>query len=120
MAAGNHKVAAGNHKRREGAGREQSTAAREQPPLARDILHKTILANQAAFEQKLAEIMLTKQGALQVLELLAKLNREIGSRADEAPAVRIVIGGNIPLDGMRAVTPPALPAAPDPDAIPDP
>jgi hypothetical protein len=33
--------------------------------------------------------------------LLAKLNREIGARADEAPAVRIVIGGNIPLDGMR-------------------
>jgi hypothetical protein len=86
-------VAAGQPQRREGAGREQSTAAREQPPLARDILHKTILANQAAFEQKLAEIMLTKQGALQVLELLAKLNREIGSRADEAPAVRIVIGG---------------------------
>jgi hypothetical protein len=28
---------------------------------------------------------------MQVLELLAKLNREIGSRADEAPAVRIVI-----------------------------
>jgi hypothetical protein len=40
--------------------------------------------------------MRTKKGALQVLELLAKLNREIGSRADKAPAVRIVIGGNIP------------------------
>jgi hypothetical protein len=64
--------------------------------------------------------MLTKKGALQVLELLAKLNREIGSRADEAPAVRIVIGGNIPLEGMRAVTPPALPAPTDLDAIPDP
>ena len=114
------RVAAGQPERREGAGREQSAAAREQPPLARVILHKTILANQAPFEQKLAEIMLTKQGALQVLELLAKLNREIGSRADEAPAVRIVIGGNIPLDGMRAGTPPALPVAPDPDAIPDP
>ena len=87
-------------------------------PLARDILHKTILANQAAFEQKLSEVMLTKKGALQILELLAKLNREIGSRADEAPAVRIVIGGNIPLDGMRAVTPPPLSAATDP--IPDP
>ena len=87
-------------------------------PLARDILHKTILANQAAFEQKLSEVMLTKKGALQILELLAKLNREIGSRADECPAVRIVIGGNIPLDGMRAVTPPRLPAATDP--IPDP
>jgi TIR domain len=49
----------------------------------------------------------------------AKLNREIGSRADEAPAVRIVIGGNIPLDGMMAVTPPALPPT-DPDAIVDP
>jgi hypothetical protein len=48
--------------------------------------------------------MRTKKGVLQVLELLAKLNREIGSRADEAPAVRIVIGGNIPLEGMRAVT----------------
>ena len=89
-------------------------------PLARDILHKTILANRAAFEEKLGEVMLTKKGALQVLELLAKLNREIGSRADEAPAVRIVIGGNIPLDGMRAGTPPALPAPTDPDAIPDP
>ena len=53
------------------------------------------------------------------LELLAKLNREIGSRADEAPGVRIVIGGNIPLEGMRAVTPTALPPT-DPDAIPDP
>jgi hypothetical protein len=38
--------------------------------------------------------MLTKKGALQVLELLAKLNREMGSRADEGPAVSIVIGGN--------------------------
>jgi hypothetical protein len=88
-------------------------------PLARDILHKTVLANQAPFEQKLGEVMLTKKGALQVLELLAKLNREIGSRADEGPAVRIVIGGNIPLDGMKADTPPAL-LARDPDAIPDP
>jgi hypothetical protein len=68
---------------------------------------------QAAFEQTLTEVMLTKKGALQVLELLAKLNREIGSRADEGPAVRIVIGGNIPLDGMRAVTPSALPARTD-------
>jgi len=42
----------------------------------------------------------THSGTLQVLKLLAKLNREIGARADEAPAVRIVIGGNIPLDGM--------------------
>jgi hypothetical protein len=49
-------------------------------PLARDILHKTILANQAAFEQALTEVMRTKRGALQVLELLAKLNREIGAR----------------------------------------
>ena len=89
-------------------------------PLARDILHKTILANRAAFEEKLGEVMLTKKGALQVLELLAKLNREIGSRADGAPAVRIVIGGNIPLDGMRAGTPSALPAPTGPDAIPDP
>ena len=64
--------------------------------------------------------MRTKKGALQVLELLAKLNREIGSRADEAPAVRIVIGGNIPLEGMRVGAPPALPAPTDPDAIPDP
>jgi hypothetical protein len=93
--------------------------ARHTWPLARDILHKTILANQAAFEQKLGEVMLTKKGALQVLELLAKLGREIGSRADEAPAVRIVIGGNIPLDGMRAVTPPALPVLTNPD-LPDP
>jgi hypothetical protein len=53
--------------------------------------------------------MLTKKGALQVLALLAKLNREIGTRSDETPAVRIVIGGNIPLDGMRVSTPPALP-----------
>jgi hypothetical protein len=83
-------------------------------PLARDILHKTVLANQAAFEQKLG--VLTKKGALQVLELLAKLNREIGSRVDEGPAVRIVIGGNIPLEGMRAGTPPALPMSTDPDA----
>jgi hypothetical protein len=74
----------------------------------------------AAFEQQLGEIMLTKRGALQVLELLAKLNREIGSRADEAPAVRIVIGGNIPLEGMRAVTPPALLAPTDSDALVDP
>jgi hypothetical protein len=88
-------------------------------PIARDSLHKTILANQAAFEQKLSELMLTKKGALQVLELLAKLNREIGSRSDEAPAVRIVIGGNIPLEGMRAVTPPALPVLADPDALPE-
>jgi hypothetical protein len=64
--------------------------------------------------------MLTKKGALQVLELLARLNREMGSRADEAPAVRIVIGGNIPLEGMRAVTPPALPAPIEPAAIADP
>jgi hypothetical protein len=35
---------------------------------------------------------------------------------DEAPAVKIVIGGNVPLDGMRAGTPPALPAPTDPDA----
>jgi hypothetical protein len=83
--------------------------ARHTWPRARDILHKLVIANQAEFEQKLGELMLTKNGALQVLELLAKLNREIGSRADEAPAVRIVIGGNIPLEGMRAVTPPALP-----------
>jgi hypothetical protein len=89
-------------------------------PLARDILHKTILANQAAFEQTLTGVMLTKKGALQVLELLAKLNREIGSRSHEAPAVRMVIGGNIPLKGMRAVTPPALPAPTDPDAIAEP
>jgi hypothetical protein len=89
-------------------------------PLAREILHKTILANQPAFEQKLGELMLTKKGALQVLELLAKLNREIGSRVDDAPAVRIVIGGNIPLDGMRAATPPALLARTDPDANPRP
>jgi hypothetical protein len=54
-----------------------------------------------------------------VLELLAKLNREIGSRSDEAPAVRIVIGGNIPLDGKRVGPPPALPALTDPD-LPDP
>jgi hypothetical protein len=73
-----------------------------------------VLANQAAFEQKLG--VLTKKGALQVLELLAKLNREIGSRVDEGPAVRIVIGGNIPLEGMRAGTPPALPMSTDPDA----
>jgi hypothetical protein len=33
-------------------------------PLAREILHKTIFANQAAFEQTLREIMLTKKGAL--------------------------------------------------------
>jgi hypothetical protein len=63
--------------------------------------------------------MLTKKGALQVLELLAKLNREIASRTDEAPAVRIVIGGNIPLDGMKASSSPALPPT-DPDAIADP
>jgi hypothetical protein len=63
--------------------------------------------------------MLTKKGALQVLELLAKLSREIGARAHEAPAVRIVIGGNLPLEGMRAVTPPALPVPTDPDALPD-
>jgi hypothetical protein len=45
-------------------------------------------------------------------------NREIAARADEgAPAVRIAIGGNIPLDGMRAGTPPALPMSADPDAI---
>jgi hypothetical protein len=49
-------------------------------PIARDSLHKTILANQAAFEQKLSELMLTKKGALQVLKLLAKLNREISPR----------------------------------------
>jgi hypothetical protein len=79
-------------------------------PLAREILHRAIRTNQAAFEQTLGEVMLTKKGALQVLELLAKPNREIASRADEAPAVRIVIGGNIPLDGMRAGPPPALPA----------
>jgi hypothetical protein len=72
------------------------------------------------FEQKLGEVVLTKKGALQVLELLAKLNRQIGARADEAPAVRIVIGGNIHLEGMRAGTPPALPAPRDPDAIVDP
>jgi hypothetical protein len=68
-----------------------------------------VVTNQGEFEQKLVEVMRTKKGALQVLELLAKLNREIGSRADEGPVVRIVIGGNIPLDGMKAVTPPALP-----------
>jgi hypothetical protein len=39
--------------------------------------------------------MLTRM-ALQVLELLAKQNREVGARADGAPAVSIVIGGNIP------------------------
>jgi hypothetical protein len=89
-------------------------------PLAREILHRAIRSNQAAFEQTLTEVMLTKKGALQVLELLAKLNREIGARSDEAPAVRIVIGGNIPLDGMEAVTPQALPAPTDPDAIVDP
>jgi hypothetical protein len=87
-------------------------------PLAREILHRAIRTNQAAFEQTLTEVMLTKKGALQVLELLAKRNREIGARSDEAPAVRIVIGGNIPLEGMRAGTPPALPA-PNQDAIPD-
>jgi hypothetical protein len=87
-------------------------------PLAREILHRAIRTNQAAFEQTLVEVMRTKKGVLQVLELLAKLNREIGSRADEAPAVRIVIGGNIPLEGMRAVTPPALPVPTDPDALP--
>jgi hypothetical protein len=43
-----------------------------------------VAAGQAAFEQPLSELMLTKKGALQVLELLAKLNREIGSRSDEA------------------------------------
>jgi hypothetical protein len=37
------------------------------------------------------------------------------ARADEAPAVRIVIGGNIPLEGMRAATPAALPAPTDLD-----
>jgi hypothetical protein len=42
--------------------------------LARDILHKTILANPGRVRQKLGEVMLTKKGALQVLELLAKLN----------------------------------------------
>jgi hypothetical protein len=57
-------------------------------PLAREILHRAIRTNQPAFEQTLSEVMLTRKGALQVLELLAKLNREIGSRADEAPAVR--------------------------------
>jgi hypothetical protein len=88
-------------------------------PLAREILHRAIRTNQAAFEQTLGEVMRTKKGALQVLELLAKLNREIGSRADQAPAVRIVIGGNIPLEGMRADTPPALPAATDQDAVAD-
>jgi hypothetical protein len=88
-------------------------------PLAREILHRAIRTNQATFEQTLGEPMLTKKGALQVLELLAKLNREIGSRY-EAPAVRIVIGGNIPLEGMRAGTPPALPEATDPDANPRP
>jgi hypothetical protein len=91
--------------------------ARHTWPRARDILHKLVLTNQSEFEQTLTEVMLTKKGALQVLELLAKLNREIGSRADEAPGVRIVIGGNIPLDGMAAGSPPALPARTDPDAI---
>jgi hypothetical protein len=90
--------------------------ARHTWPLARDILHKTILANQAEVEQKLTEVILTKKGALQLLELLAKLNREIGPRSDEAPGVRIVIGGNIPLEGMRAATPPALSVPTDPDA----
>jgi hypothetical protein len=88
-------------------------------PLAREILHRAIRTNQAAFERTLSEVMLTKKGALQVLELLAKLSREIGARAHEAPAVRIVIGGNLPLEGMRAVTPPALPVPTDPDALPD-
>jgi hypothetical protein len=41
--------------------------------------------------------------------------REIGSRTDEAPAVRILIGGNIPLEGMRAGPPPALPVPTDSD-----
>ena len=35
-----------------------------------------------------------------VLALLAKLNPEIGARSDQAPAVRIVIGGHVPLDGI--------------------
>jgi hypothetical protein len=39
-------------------------------PLAREILYNTILVNRAAFEQTLTEVMLTKKGALQVLELL--------------------------------------------------
>jgi hypothetical protein len=46
-------------------------------------------------------------------------HRLIGSRSDEVPAVRIVIGGNIPLEGMTAVTPPALPVSTDPNATPD-
>jgi hypothetical protein len=89
-------------------------------PLAREILHRAIRTNQAALEQALSEVTRTKKGALQVVELLAKLNREIGSRSDAAPAVRIVIGGNIPLEGMRAVTPPALLAPTDSDALVDP
>jgi hypothetical protein len=32
--------------------------------------------------------------------------------------VRIVIGGNIPLEGMRAVARPALPGPTDPDTPP--
>jgi hypothetical protein len=61
-------------------------------PPAREILHREIRTNRAAFP--LTQVMRMKKGALQVLELLAKLNREIGSRADEVPGVRIVIGGN--------------------------
>jgi hypothetical protein len=38
------------------------------------------MTNQAEFDEKLGEVMLTKKGALQVLELLAKLNRQIGAR----------------------------------------
>jgi hypothetical protein len=85
----------------------------KQWPLAREILHRAIRTNQAAFEQTLSEVMRTKKGALQALELLAKLNGEIGTRSDQVPAVSIVIGWNISLDGMGPVTLPALPAPTD-------
>jgi hypothetical protein len=58
--------------------------ARHTWPRARNILHKLVLTSQPKFEQKLAKVMLTKKGALRSWELLAKLNREIGSRSDEA------------------------------------
>jgi hypothetical protein len=83
-------------------------------PIARDSLHKTILANQAEFEQTRGEVMLTKKGALQVLELLAKLNREIGSRAPRGPGGEDCNRREHSLDGMRTGTPPPLLAPTDP------
>ena len=74
------------------------------------------IAHEAAFEWTLSELMRTKKGALQVRDLLARIDREIGSCADEGPGGENCYRRKHPLEGIAFVNTTTLPMPTVPDA----